>query len=254
MNLQFNPKLISEYKNNSQIARVLTENWVEQNAFCPNCGQDKINAYPNNNPFGDFFCDNCRENFELKSKINGFGNRVIDGAYHIIIEKILSRTNPNFCLMAYDNLSWAVRDFAVIPKHFFRAEMIIRNRTPLKRNKNYFMSSVDLSGVPEVGKIFFVKNSAVLDKSEILTEWNRTVFLRNQNSEAKGWTLDILMCLDRIKANDFTLDEVYQFEAELKAKHPENNFVKDKIRQQLQVLRDMNIIEFVSRGRYRKIK
>ena len=44
-----------------------------------------------------------------------------------------------------------------------------------------------------------------------------------------------------------------KFEAELKQNHPENNFVKDKIRQQLQVLRDMNIIEFVSRGKYRKI-
>ncbi|MBL7991777.1 MAG: restriction endonuclease, partial [Candidatus Kapabacteria bacterium] len=31
-----------------------------------------------------------------------------------------------------------------------------------------------------------------------------------------------------------------------------NNFIKDKIRQQLQVLRDKGIIEFVSRGIYQK--
>ncbi len=51
----------------------------------------------------------------------------------------------------------------------------------------------------------------------------------------------------------FSLNEVYGFEEELKSKHPENNFVKDKVRQQLQILRDRNIIEFVSRGKYRKI-
>jgi type II restriction enzyme len=254
MDLKFNSELVAEYKSKSQIARVLTEDWVEENTFCPNCGQDKIIAFSNNNPFGDFFCDNCQENFELKSKINSFGRRVLDGAYHIIIEKILSRTNPNFCLLAYDNSSWTVRDFAIIPKHFFRAEMIIRNRTPLKRNKTYFMSSVDLSGVPDVGKIFLVKNSAVLDKRKILDEWNKTVFLRNQTNEAKGWTLDVLTCLDRIYKKEFTSDDVYEFESELKIKYPSNNTIKDQIRKQLQILRDRNIVEFVSPGRYRKIK
>ena len=32
-----------------------------------------------------------------------------------------------------------------------------------------------------------------------------------------------------------------------------NNFIKDKIRQQLQILRDKAIIEFVGRGKYKKI-
>jgi type II restriction enzyme len=62
-----------------------------------------------------------------------------------------------------------------------------------------------------------------------------------------------LKCLDKITSTEFSLDEVYKFENELKLKHPDNNFVKDKIRQQLQILRDMNIIEFVSRGKYRKV-
>lgn len=62
-----------------------------------------------------------------------------------------------------------------------------------------------------------------------------------------------MRCLDQLSGNEFTLDEVYKFENELKAKYPENNFVKDKIRRQLQVLRDMNVIEFVARGKYRKV-
>ena len=39
MNLNFNIDLAEGYKSNSQIARVLTENWVKENSYCPNCGQ-----------------------------------------------------------------------------------------------------------------------------------------------------------------------------------------------------------------------
>ena len=52
---------------------------------------------------------------------------------------------------------------------------------------------------------------------------------------------------------DDTLDEVYKFEGKLKLKYPSNNFIKDKIRQQLQLLRDKGIIEFVGRGNYKKV-
>jgi type II restriction enzyme len=47
---------------------------------------------------------------------------------------------------------------------------------------------------------------------------------------------------------------MYQFENKLKIKHPNNNFIKDKIRQQLQVLRDKGLIEFVGRGKYKKVR
>jgi type II restriction enzyme len=33
--------------------------------------------------------------------------------------------------------------------------------------------------------------------------------------------------------------------------HPANRHVRDKIRQQLQVLRDLGLLEFVGRGKYR---
>ena len=63
-----------------------------------------------------------------------------------------------------------------------------------------------------------------------------------------------MACVDTIKKEYFTLDEVYKFEQKLKQKYPNNNFIKDKIRQQLQLLRDKGIIEFIGRGNYRKVK
>ena len=46
---------------------------------------------------------------------------------------------------------------------------------------------------------------------------------------------------------------MYAFENELKLKHPENNFIKDKIRQQLQYLRDKGFVKFLERGKYKKL-
>ena len=44
MNFRFNTDLISNYKSNSQISRVLTEDWVEKNMYCPICGDSE--TYP----------------------------------------------------------------------------------------------------------------------------------------------------------------------------------------------------------------
>ena len=53
-----------------------------------------------------------------------------------------------------------------------------------------------------------------------------------------------------IQNNKFVLDDVYAFENELSKLHPENQHIKDKIRQQLQVLRDKDYLEFSGRGIY----
>ena len=68
MNLKFNTKIANNYSNNSQIARVLTENWVKQNIYCPCCGNSNLSDFKNNKPVADFYCAKCSEDFELKSK------------------------------------------------------------------------------------------------------------------------------------------------------------------------------------------
>lgn len=68
MNLQFDIKLANKYNSNSQIARVLTENWVLNNSYCPSCGELPLNEFENNRPVADFYCKKCNEEFELKSK------------------------------------------------------------------------------------------------------------------------------------------------------------------------------------------
>lgn len=61
MNLSFNLKLAEGYKSNSQIARVLTEGWVKENAYCPHCGYSSIKKFQNNKPVSDFFAPHAVE-------------------------------------------------------------------------------------------------------------------------------------------------------------------------------------------------
>lgn len=69
----------------------------------------------------------------------------------------------------------------------------------------------------------------------------------------EGWKLDVFNCLLKIKSSNFRLKDIYDFEDRLKTLHPENRNVRPKIRQQLQLLRDIGLVEFVSPGNYRKL-
>lgn len=60
-----------------------------------------------------------------------------------------------------------------------------------------------------------------------------------------------MSCVEKLGNKEFTLDEVYTFESLLSKKHPNNRHVKDKIRQQLQVLRDKGYLEFLGDGLYK---
>ena len=56
--------------------------------------------------------------------------------------------------------------------------------------------------------------------------------------------------IEKFGKQKFTLNDVYAFEDKLDKLHPENKHIKDKIRQQLQVLRDKGYVEFLGRGVY----
>jgi type II restriction enzyme len=91
-------------------------------------------------------------------------------------------------------------------------------------------------------------------KDQVLQNWRKTLFLREERGiTAKGWILDVMNCVDRLGKKEFTLDEVYAFESLLRQKYPNNKHIRDKIRQQLQLLRDKGYLEFVSRGQYKLI-
>lgn len=101
MNLCFDQSLGLGYKSNSQKIRVMSESWVNDNIFCPVCGNARISKLENNRPVADFQCPSCGEIFELKSKDGRIGRKISDGAYDTMISRITSMTNPDLLVMHY---------------------------------------------------------------------------------------------------------------------------------------------------------
>ncbi len=255
MNVSLNFNLSQNYTSRSQIIRVVSESWVQQNSYCPSCGAESLQKFENNKPVADFFCAKCKEEYEVKSKKGKISKKIVDGAYSTMIDRVTSLNNPNFFFLSYNRVSREVENFFIVPKHFFTPDIIEKRKALAKtaRRSGWIGCNIDLVKIPDLGKIFLVKNSEILKTRDVLEKWNKSLFLRKGSLDARGWTLDVLNCIDNISSNEFTLDDVYKFEKSLKAKHPDNKFVKDKIRQQLQVLRDKEIIEFKNRGVYKKI-
>lgn len=254
MQIIFDKKLADQYTSASQKIRVLTESWVDNSIYCPNCGHLEIDRYPNNKPVADFYCTNCKEDYELKSKKDTVGIKIVDGAYNTMIERLQSSNNPNFFLLNYNLLDYSIKNFFVIPKHFFVPE-IIEKRKPLAatvRRAGWIGCNILLQSIPQTGKIFYVRDGQVEPKERVLSEWKKNLFLREEKEiAAKGWLLDVMRSVEKIGKHEFALDDVYASEKELSTLHPENNHIKDKIRQQLQVLRDKGYLEFTTRGQYR---
>ena len=67
------------------------------------------------------------------------------------------------------------------------------------------------------------------------------------------WKKDVFECLLELKNDTFKLKEVYAFKERFKKKYPTNTEIEAKIRQQLQFLRDVGLVEFFKPGVYRKL-
>ena len=246
-----NKNLGENYKSSSQKIRVMTELWTWENIFCPNCW-NQILHFENNSPVADFFCKNCNEEYELKSW-KSIWKKIIDWAYLTMVERLNSSNNPNFFLLNYNLKTLEVSNFLVIPKHFFVPE-IIEKRKPLWENAKragWVGCNILYNQIPESWKIFYIKNWSFLDKNYILSSRNKTLFLKEQKLETKGWILDIMKIVDKLWKSEFKLDELYKFENYLKSLYPNNNHIKDKIRQQLQFLRNKGYVEFLWNWNYR---
>jgi type II restriction enzyme len=109
-----------------------------------------------------------------------------------------------------------------------------------------------MTAIPATAKIPIIRNGVVRPIKDVITQYQKVYSLQTKSVKSRGWLMDTLHLIERLDTT-FSLNQLYAFENELKLKHPDNNHIPDKIRQQLQFLRDKGIIEFKGGGQYKKL-
>lgn len=239
------------YTSASQRARVLTESWVADHVDCPACGGG-LDKTPNNTKALDFHCASCRRPFELKSSKSKFGNRVVDGAYESMIAAIRSDRQPNLFLLSY-RLPFTVSDLVVLPRRFIVEPMVIARKplAPTARRAGWVGCNLDLGIIPKSALIPCIVNGKSVPHEQIRESWSKTEMLEECGCNARTWLAVTLGIIERLHKPSFTLYDVYAYEAHASRLFPNNKNIKAKLRQQLQVLRDMGFVEFQGHGLYK---
>jgi len=244
---------LDRYRSASQRARVGTESWGASNFFCPVCDSPTLDVAPHGTATLDYTCPKCDSPFQLKSQSRPFGARIVDAAYSQMKRAILTDRTPNLYVLHYDLTAWAVRTVILIP-HFAFALSGIEVRPPLAptaRRAGWIGCNILLNKIPQDARIPIVADGAARPAAEVRRAYKRLRPLEKIKAEKRGWTLDVLNVVRAINKPEFSLAEVYAHAGELAKLHPDNRHVRDKIRQQLQELRDMRLLQFLAPGEYR---
>lgn len=166
---------------------------------------------------------------------------------------IIQDRTPNLFVLHYDLPSWSVRAVVLIP-HFAFALSAIERRKPLAptaRRAGWVGCNILLSAIPPAARIPVVLDGVARSPGEVRRDYERIRPIEDLKTETRGWNLDVLRVVQSLGKPEFQLSDVYAHSSALSKLHPRNRHVHEKIRQQLQVLRDIGILAFLGSGSYR---
>ncbi len=251
-NMQFNSSLAARFSSASQQARVLTENWVMTNGYCLACENDRLSPTTQGTKARDFTCSQCLTPYELKSSRRHFRDRVIDGAYGAMMERISASETSSLLLLRYTS-DYAVSEFFAIHHSLITPEVIEKRRplSEMARRAGWVGCNILLSRIPPEGRIPIIESGALLSKANTRGRYALAKNLQQFKPEDRGWLSSLLSGLHRFGKPRFTLHDAYTLEPELRQLYPNNHHIRPKIRQQLQRLRDAGLLRFESPGVYR---
>ena len=251
LNLCMDASCAGGLKSQCQVARRVTEGWAHANLFCAACDSNSVRSLPRNSQAADFACASCSASFELKASRVWSERKIPDAGYHAMMRALTSDSVPNLLVMQYTP-DWRVHNLIIVPSFFFTSAAI-EKRKPLSataRRAGWVGCNILLAEIADVGKIKVVANGESRDASEVRTQYAAVRPLATLDVQARGWTLDVLRLVKRLGRRRFSIADAYSFAPELSSLHPNNMNVRPKIRQQLQVLRDMGFLRFLKRGEY----
>ena len=247
------PKYRDKYKSKSQISRVVTEKWTKENLLCPNCGNTLIQYSPNTKVY-DFYCSRCKERFQLKSSSKAFTTSILGAAYKTTLQSLREGRHPSLILLRYDPNKKLVANLSILHRACITTSCL-KPRNPLQpsaRRHGWQGCLYVVDQIPKLGRISIIDNGTILPKNEVIRQWYAATKFLDIAFAKRGWLTDLLTCIDQLY-NIFSLDQVYRFEDKLAELHKNNHNIRPKIRQQLQQLRDLGVIEFLRPGVYRRL-
>ncbi len=246
-------ELAATYNSPSQRTRVVSEAWGEENLYCSNCTSDNLRRLPANTPALDFVCPQCSSLFQLKSQRHRFASRINDAAYRKMRDAIRSGGTPNILALHYDPARWRVQNLILVPSFVFSLSCIEKRKPlgPTAERHGWVGCNILLVNIPPDARIPLVADGKPSIPRWVRRQYKRLRPLAGVSVEARGWTLDVLNVVRALGKAEFSLAEVYEQSDTLARLHPHNKNVEPKIRQQLQTLRDLGIIEFLGGGQYR---
>jgi type II restriction enzyme len=251
MNLNCDQNIASKYRSPLQRARVISEHWFGENAYCLACNSDHLARAVANTKATDFSCGTCGHRYELKTFTRRPHKSIVDGAYASLIAQIESSSAPTLCLLER-NESWCIRSLSAIHSSFL-TPWVIEQRAPLRetaRRAGWVGCKIRLDRISVDGEIDVIRNGIVLPKSAVRGNFKRYLPLENFSADRRGWATLTLKIVRSLFKPRFSLSDLYEREALFAAIYPGNRHIRAKIRQQLQLLRDLGVIRFESRGFY----
>jgi type II restriction enzyme len=169
-----------------------------------------------------------------------------------MMARILDGSAPTLMLLERTP-GWAVKGLTAIHGQFLTPNVIVQ-RKPLSvtaRRAGWIGCNIRLDLIPGDGQIAVIENGLLGSKEVVRSAFRQFNRLDQISPAARGGTTLTLRVIRSLGVNVFTLGDLYREEELFLSSYPNNRTVKAKIRQQLQVLRDLGYLSFLGAGSYR---
>jgi len=156
-------------------------------------------------------------------------------------------------MMLERSQQWEVQNLTAI-HHLFLTPEVIEQRKPLSitaRRAGWIGCNIRLDRLPLDARIEVVSSGVFNNRNAARKAFQRFENLNKISPAKRGWATLTLRLIRNLKSEAFALRDLYDNEEEFARTYPANQNIRPKIRQQLQVLRDLGYLEFLGGGSYR---
>jgi type II restriction enzyme len=167
------------------------------------------------------------------------------------MSRILDGSVPTL-MMLERNDAWEIQSLTAI-HHLFLTPDVIEKRKPLSptaRRAGWVGCNIRLDLISPDAQVAIVGKGRPNEPKLVRESFRRFEQLRIIEPSNRGWATLTLRVIRSFGRDTFNLDDLYGQENQFAKAYPGNRNIRAKIRQQLQVLRDLGLIAFLGRGAY----